>query len=94
MIYGTDGTIAVTGEREIKIATRANHEGETIDVAPFPANHRSGPAYFIDRLASGQPFEGLTSVEICRDAQEILEAGLEAMRTGHEVGLPLKSFLA
>jgi len=94
MIYGTDGTIAVTGEREIKIATRANHEGETIDVAPFPENHRSGPAYFIDRLASGQPFEGLTSVEICRDAQEILEAGLEAMRTGHEVGLPLKSFLA
>jgi len=93
MIYGTDGTIAVTGDREVKIATRNNRDGETIEVPAFPENHRSGPAYFVDRLLTEKPFEGLVSLEICRDAQEILEAGLEAMATGQEVGLPLKSFL-
>lgn len=93
MIYGTEGTIAVTGAAELKIATRGNPQGETIAAPPLPDHFRSGPAYFVDRILNDQPFDGLVSVEISRDAQEILEAGSRSMASGTEIGLPLKAFL-
>lgn len=94
MIYGTEGTIAVTGASELKIATRSNPDGETITVPGLPDYARTGPAYFVDRILGEKPFEGIVSVEVSRDAQEILEAGRQAMASGHEISLPLKTFLA
>ena len=100
MIYGEDGTIALTGQDELKspIAARpgerSDHESETIAAPALPAHYRSGPDYFTYCLLHDQPFEGMVSADLSRDAQEILEAGMVSMARGKEVGLPLKAFLA
>ncbi len=93
MIYGTEGAIAVTGAAEVSLATRGMTEPEILTAEPLPDERKSGPAYFVHQILTEQPFEGIVSVEIARDAQEILEAGLISMAAGEEVGLPLKSFL-
>ncbi len=97
MIYGTEGTIAVSGANELSLAVRSQSgppEPQKIQVPALADHFRSGPAYFVHQLLTGEPFAGLVSVEVSRDSQEILEAGLEAMASGQEVGLPLKAFLA
>jgi predicted dehydrogenase len=96
-IYGTEGAIAVTGPSELTIATRATGSGTSeprvIQSPPLPDHARSGPAYFVHQLLTGQPFEGLVSAEVSRDAQEILQAGLLSIAEGREVSLPLRTFL-
>jgi predicted dehydrogenase len=98
-IYGTSGTIAVTGRAEVTVGTRIPGEqwkatGPTVMPSPeLPPHFASGPAYFVHQILAEQPFEGIVSPSLSRDAQEILEAGREAMASGHEVGLPLKAFL-
>jgi hypothetical protein len=49
--------------------------------------------YFLSRIVSGEPVEGLCNADISRDAQEILEAGLIAVRTRAEVSLSLRTEL-
>lgn len=97
MIYGTEGSIAVTGPHELIIATpgaeRGQSQTETVAVPPLPDQFRSGPDYFTYCLLNDRPFEGIVAPSISRDAQEILEAGLHSMASGKEVGLPLKAFL-
>ncbi len=97
MIYGTEGTIAVTGGSELSLAVRSAGgpaEPQVIQAPARPDHFRSGPAHFVHQLISGEPFQGLVSLEVSRDSQEILEAGIESMATGSEIGLPLKSFLS
>lgn len=98
LIYGTEGTIAVTGSHELAVATRpalgSAAETRNLTCPALPDHFRSGPAYFIHQIRANQPFEGLVSVEISRDAQEILQAGIASMASGREVGLPLKAFLS
>jgi predicted dehydrogenase len=98
-IYGTEGTVAVTGPSEVTIGTRNPSDmwranGPTALTSPaLPAHFASGPAYFVHQLLTEQPFEGIVSPAIARDAQEILEAGIESMTSGCEVGLPLRPYL-
>lgn len=97
-IYGEEGTIALTGRTELRLANRGDSgelsstEAETITADPLPDQYASGPEYFTYCLQQDLPFTGMVSVAASRDAQEILEAGLMSMRDGKEVGLPLKSF--
>lgn len=98
LVYGTEGSIAVTGPNEITLATRKSGssgpaEPEIVSCPPLPDHYRSGPAYFVHQLLAEQPFEGIVSAELSRDAQEILQAGQLAMAEGREIGLPLKAFL-
>ena len=97
MIYGTEGSIAVTGASELIVATRPNGgqpvEPRVIQCPALPAHWQNGPSYFVHQLLTEQPFEGIVDAEISRDAQEILDAGLLAMEGGKEVSLPLKAFL-
>jgi predicted dehydrogenase len=100
MIYGEDGAIALTSQQELMIANRggpgelSSSESETVEAPPLPAHFKSGPDYFTYCLLHDQPFEGMVSPDLSRDAQEILEAGMESIVRGREVGLPLKAFLA
>jgi predicted dehydrogenase len=100
MIYGDAGSIAITSPTELTVAVphpsgeRGAVETETIQAPALPDHQQSGPAYFTHCLLHGRPFEGIVSADASRDAQEILEAGLESMALGQEVGLPLKAFLA
>ena len=59
----------------------------------LPEEARTSADYFLSRIVSGEPVEGLCNADISRDAQEILEAGLIAARTGTEVSLPLRTEL-
>jgi predicted dehydrogenase len=99
MLYGTEGAIAILGQGELQVAV-ANPAGgpgattvETVEAPPLPDHYRSGPAYFAHCLLNDSPFEGIVSPAVSRDAQEVLEAGLESMASGREVGLPLRAHL-
>jgi predicted dehydrogenase len=99
-IWGRDGTLVVRrrparreGERGgqgiVVRITRDQPDGEPLEPPPLPDGERSAVGYFLSRLASDRPIEGLVSAEIGRDTQEVLEAGLIAAREGREVSLPL-----
>ncbi len=98
MIYGTDGAIALNGPDEVLLANRGRSgeqvstETMTVEGEELPAHYRSGPDYFTYCLLHDLPFEGMVTPQISRDAQEILEAGLQSMRTGRAVQLPLPTF--
>ena len=85
--YGTEGSIAVVKEQ--LIIQRPGREPETIDAPQPQPPMRSGPEYFIHCLETGEPIRGFCSMEVSRDAQEILEAGKRAADTGRTVELPL-----
>jgi predicted dehydrogenase len=94
MVYGEAGTIAVTTPYEIRLGLAspgqlASSEIEVITPRPLPPHFSSGPDYFTYCLLHDQPFEGLTSLEVSLDAQEILEAGMRSMASGHRIGLPI-----
>ncbi|MGI9148385.1 MAG: Gfo/Idh/MocA family protein [Chloroflexota bacterium] len=100
MVYGQAGAIAVTGQSELQVAV-SNASGERVatntDVVACPAlpeHYRSAPDYFCHCLLHDEPFEGIVRPDLSRDAQEILQAGIESMITGREVGLPLGPYLA
>lgn len=98
MIYGEKGAIALTGPDEVAIANLGG-SGESVSTAsrtvaadPLPEHYRSGPDYFTYCLLNDEPFEGMVTPQISRDAQEILDAGLRSMVSGQQVGLPLPTF--
>ena len=101
MVYGDQGAIALISNTELKVANQGNPgqhqnlptDGETIEAPALPAHYRSPIDYFTYCLLHDEPFIGIVTPELSRDAQEILEAGLASMESGSEVCLPLPSFL-
>lgn len=89
--YGSEGTILVErGENgRVLLATAENEEGIAVEVPQPPDHMRNATEYFLSRIADGLPIEGMSSAEVGRDAQEILEAGLISAREGRAVSLPL-----
>lgn len=91
-IWGSSGTLVVRrsgAKGYVQHITAASPDGTTLEPPPLLDGEHNATSYFLSRLASGQPFEGLASMDIGRDTQEILEAGLLAARGGGEVSLPL-----
>jgi predicted dehydrogenase len=60
----------------------AHPEGEPVEVPPLPPEERHGPAYFVHCLRTGKQPQGLVGLDVAYMAQQILEAGLLASRTG------------
>jgi predicted dehydrogenase len=89
-IYGTKGTLLVEPRQggRLLLATAEQPEGRPLEV-PAIEGGATASAHFLSCLESGQPIFELCSDRVARDAQEILEAGLQAARLGHEVPLPL-----
>ena len=98
IVYGDRGTLIVhqprpvreghkVGPGHVQLVTRES--SEAIEPPPLPADETDGPAYFLSRLRSGRPIEGLCAAEVGRDAQEVLAAALRSAATGREVTLPL-----
>lgn len=85
--YGVEGSIAVSGNSVI--IQRAGKEAQTVEAPPTQAPMRSAPEYLIHCLETGQKVEGFCSMEVSRDAQEILEAGKRSADHGVTVTLPL-----
>jgi predicted dehydrogenase len=100
MVYGQTGAIAVTGQSELQVAVsdasgeRVATNTDVVACPTLPEHYRSAPDYFCHCLLHDEPFEGIVRPDLSRDAQEILQAGIESMATGREVGLPLGPYLA
>lgn len=84
--YGTEGSLAISGSKLIV----QKEDGQTVvEPPPTLAPRTSGPEYLVHCLTTGDRIEGFCSMEVSRDAQEILEAGKRAADTGMTVSLPL-----
>jgi len=92
IVYGTEGSLIAHSAREqqdVTLVTRASQEIREVKAEPLPEGERHAPEYFLKCIEEDRPVEGLVSPAVCRDAQEILEAAIESIRTGREVPLPL-----
>ncbi|GAB4148367.1 MAG: Gfo/Idh/MocA family oxidoreductase [Planctomycetaceae bacterium] len=89
VFLGTEGTLW-THNGKIILAKEEGME-EEISVKPLPADEQTGPQTFLKCLQTGIAPPDVCSAEISRDAQEILQAGLQAHESGQRVTLPLNS---
>lgn len=91
-LCGETGTIFNSiGDRKKYQMLRS--ESETAEDLEFSerSDSESGPLkYFVKKVRSGEPFEGITNAGLARDTQEILEAAGIALETNREVPLPLE----
>jgi predicted dehydrogenase len=92
VLYGSTGTLLVEPGKKGRLRLADGSHPDAIELeVPEPAREdRSASAHFVHCLESGMPFMELCSDRVARDAQEILEAGIESVRTGSEVSLPLR----
>ncbi len=93
MIRGTEATLMVeprTSGRLIR-ADAKNPDGIEIEVPSLPAHRRSASSHFIHCIQTGEDFYDFCDQQICRDAQEILEAGLRSATKGVQVSTPIVS---
>jgi predicted dehydrogenase len=88
-INGSDGTLVVTREG-LLVISRGNEEGEVVQPPPPQKHWRTSAEHFVWAITEDREPEGPNSVGVCRDAQEILEAGLLASETGQRTDLPLR----
>jgi predicted dehydrogenase len=97
MIYGTEGSIAVTRGAELQLAIRPpagqQPEVQVITAPDLPSHMQSGVAHFTHCILTGEDFVGLVSGSLGRHTQEVIEGATMAMRTGQVVPLPLTAFL-
>lgn len=90
-IYGTEGTLLVEprdGGR-LLLATEADPDGSPVELPEQPPHLRDSASHFLHTISGGEDQMPLSEAQACRDAQEILEAGIAASRDGCEVGLPI-----
>ncbi|MGH7127319.1 MAG: Gfo/Idh/MocA family protein, partial [Planctomycetaceae bacterium] len=80
---GTLGTLW-TEEGKLCIATDEGEKRE-IAVEPLPAGRSSGPETFLACLERGEEFPDVCSAAVCRDAQAILQAGVESAQSGQRI---------
>ena len=92
VLYGSSGTLMVEprGGGQLIKATADCPEGEPLPVPPAPPELRDASSHFLHLIENPEAaIHPLCEARACRDAQEILEAGLIAAREGRSVSLPL-----
>lgn len=90
-IYGTTGTLVVEPREggRLLLATESDPDGSVVEL-PEQLPHLNNPAaHFLHAISGGSDLMPLCDPDACRDAQEILEAGLKSARDGREVDLPI-----
>lgn len=99
-ISGRSGTLVVqrdSGRKEgdirrggeVRLSSDDNPDGEILIPPELAEGERTAIQYFLTCLKRDRPIEGLVSMEVGRDTQEILEAGLRSEREGRVISLPL-----
>ena len=91
VLYGTGGTL-IAGS-EVTLYTRDNKDGTGVDLDDLPEGERNGPEHFVASLRQGSEPGFLTSPDLSRDAQEVMEAGLISATSGMAVSLPVEDHL-
>lgn len=88
MAYGSLGAIALQ-DGKVHLQKVGERELHIITPPALQAPKRNAPEYFLHGIETGEPFEGIVSPDVCRIAQEILEAGLRSADTNQTQTLPL-----
>lgn len=91
VINGTEGALTVAHDKRLIRSDRESIHGIPIDVPELPVGERNPAEYMISRIDQGLPIEGISNARVCRDAQEILEAGVLSAESGSAASLPLFS---
>lgn len=89
--YGTQGTLLLeprVGGR-LFLATDEHPDGQEVDVPAAAPHLTDSAAHFLHGICTGEPYLSLCQDRVCRDVQEILEAGQVSVASGSEVSLPL-----
>ncbi len=90
LIMGSEGSImAHPGEDQITLVTPEALEGQPVTAPALPVGWHNEAAYFISCIEQGTPPSGMVAADVSCDAQEILEAGVQAIAAGCAVTLPL-----
>lgn len=89
LIYGTQGTLMLEPRLggKLFLATEDAPEGSEVDVPELPAHRRSATAHLVHCVRTGEASLSMCDAKVCRDTQAILEAGINAARSGASVSL-------
>ena len=85
LVYGTLGTLSQAGQ-QVRLDKGKNNV-EMIDLDPLPEDAANHAQYFVHCIESGTEPQGILNLETCYIAQEIVEAGYRAARSGEAVRL-------
>ena len=90
-IYGTSGTLLIEPRAggQLLLANDTAPEGQPLAVAEQVSHMASATAHFIHHIRTGEDLLPLCRADLCRDSQEILEAGKRSMQEGRTVDIPL-----
>jgi predicted dehydrogenase len=90
-IYGAQGVLFVEPRLggKLLLATAENPEGSEVEVPELKLDQQNSAQHFLSAVRNSQEFNILCQDRICRDTQEILEAGLISSTCGSEISLPL-----
>jgi predicted dehydrogenase len=86
LVYGTRGTLSQSGG-QVRLDRGGRDGVEMIDPDPLPEGAANHAEYFVRCIERGQEPEGIMNLDVCYVAQEIVEAGYAAARSGHAVRL-------
>lgn len=86
--YGSEGTLEFRSEG-IWLATRADEKGSLVTALPELNYGASLMEHMLRRLDRGEPVAEFAGVRRGRDTAEVFEAGMQSIRTGRIVSLPL-----
>ena len=92
VIYGTEGTL-IAGSSAVTVYTRKDKSGTEVDLDELPDGEGNAAEYFVGCLKEGREPSWLTSPDLSRSAQEIMEAGLISATQGVAVSLPIEDHL-
>jgi len=87
-INGSGGTMVVRG-KQLWLVTTDDKEASIVEAPEPPAHWRDPAAHFVWCIRNDKQPEGPSSAQICRDAQEILEAGILSCEQNRRIELPL-----
>ncbi len=85
VVYGSEGSLAIHHGKLLLQRPGANEV--EINVPALESPWRSGPEAILHYAATGAAIEGFCSPIVSRNAQEILQAGLDSSNTGSIISL-------
>ena len=88
VFLGTEGTLWTSGDSLYIDKSQHGNAAEEIEYDPLPEGQTNAPECMLHALETGEPLAGLLSVEVARDAQEILDAGQRSVQSGQRIDLP------
>lgn len=85
-VFGDKGSVSVSRNR---LELMIGNQREDAQIGRLPDDRREPVSYFMHRVRSKEPIEGMVSPEFNLDVMQIVEAARRSARSGKPVNLPL-----